>query len=85
MPRRDNLRPLRRAFRRAADNAKAMEMDDEPFDQHYRSLSSTTLIELATKYPTLSSTRQAKLNSVRASMIVLAAAELKLTEEMSDE
>lgn len=86
MPRRDNLRPLRRSFNRATEFAREVGANGSPFDKHYEQVSVRTLIELATCSPSLhAQDTKSRLDAIRAAMIVLAAAEIKTQQELEDE
>ncbi len=85
MPKREPLRPLRRAFKRIERCALSMGYGRENFDRdpYLSHLDPDQLIIMATNNPQLRSQGAIqRLEAIRSSMLTLAMAEVKLTNQM---
>lgn len=85
MPKREPLRPLRRAFKRVEHFAKLTIGEHHNFDKnpYLSGESAHSLVNMAVRSPLLNtSDPEAKLNAVRSCILILCQAELKLTKEV---
>lgn len=85
MPKREPLRPLRRAFKRVEHFTKLTIGEHHTFDKnpYIGHESAHNLVNMAVRSPLLNTRDpEAKLNAVRSCILILCLAEIKLTKEV---